>query len=73
MSVLQATGVYLIAHGSAKAGITGFLISWHWMGAARDANDHRVRFARLSYALGGAAGTLLALFGSQALYRMHLL
>jgi hypothetical protein len=73
MSVLQATGVYLIAHGSLLAGFTGFLISWHWISASRDANDHRVPFARVSYALGGSIGTILALLCSQMLYRMHLL
>lgn len=73
MSVLQASGVYFIAHGSLLAGITGFLISWNWLSAARDGVDHRVPFSRLSYALGGAAGTVSALLLSQALYRMHLL
>ena len=73
MSVLQATGVYLIAHGSLLAGLTGFLISYHWISASRDANDHRVPFARVSYALGGAIGTVLALLASLALHRMHIL
>jgi hypothetical protein len=73
MSLLQASGVYLIAHGSLLAGFTGFLISWHWISASRDANDHRVPFARVSYALGGSIGTILALLASQALYRMHIL
>ena len=73
MSVLQASGVYFIAHGSLLAGVTGFLISYHWISASRDANDHRVPFARVSYALGGAIGTILALLASQVLFRMHLL
>ncbi len=73
MSVLQASGVYFIAHGSLLAGVTGFLISFNWSSASRDANDHRVPYSRIAYALGGATGTLLALYGSQLLYRMHLL
>lgn len=73
MSVLQASGVYLVAHGSLGAGITGFLLGWHWFGAARAVVDHRVRWARLSYALGTASGTIVALLASQALYRMHIL
>jgi hypothetical protein len=73
MSLLQASGVYLIAHGSLWAGVTGFLISLNWISAARDGNDHRVPFARLAYAAGGSLGTVLALLGSQALFRLHLL
>jgi hypothetical protein len=55
------------------AGFTAFLISWNWISAARDGVDHRVPFARLSYACGGAVGTILALLVSQGLHRMHLL
>ena len=73
MSILQASGVYFIAHGSLLAGFTGFLISWNWAGATRDVGDHRPSFSRVAYALGGSLGTLIALLGSQALYRMHLL
>ncbi len=73
MSTLQAAGVYFIAHGSLLAGVTGFLISFNWTSASRDANDHRVPYSRIAYASGGACGTLVALFVSQMLYRMHLL
>jgi hypothetical protein len=73
MSILQASGVYLIAHGSLLAGFTGFLISWNWATAAREIGDHRPSFSRVAYAAGGSLGTILALLGSQMLYRMHLL
>jgi hypothetical protein len=73
MSVLQASGVWLIAHNSFYAGFTAFLISWNWISATRDGNDHRVPWSRFSYAAGGAVGTLLALACSLALHRMHLL
>jgi hypothetical protein len=61
MSVLQAGGVWLIAHGSLWAGCTGFLISYHWAGSAQEINVHRVRWARASYGAGGAAGTIIVL------------
>lgn len=73
MSVLQASGVWLIAHGSLFAGVTGFLISYHWSGSTRDVADYRVPYSRIWYALGGALGTLVALLVSQGLHRMHLL
>jgi hypothetical protein len=67
MSVLQASGVYLIAHGSLWAGLTGFLISYHWIGAARDGVDHRVPWARVWYGIGGGFGALLVMLTARLL------
>jgi hypothetical protein len=69
MSLAQAGGVWLIAHGSFYAGGTGLFISWHWFGSVRDVAEHRVRFARSFYAVGGALGTLLVVL----LGRAHIL
>lgn len=73
MSLLNAGGIYLIAHGSWFCGATGFLISWNWISAARDGVDHRVRYSRLAYAIGGLLGAWLGMSLSKGLYRMHLL
>jgi hypothetical protein len=61
MAILQAGGVYLIAHGSLWAGLTGFLISWNWASASRAVNGYQGRGVRLAYASGGALGTLTVL------------
>jgi hypothetical protein len=61
MAILQAGGVYLIAHGSLWAGLTGFLISWNWASASQAVNGYRGRGVRLAYASGGALGTLTVL------------
>ncbi len=73
MSILNATGIWLIAHGEYYCGVTGFLIAWNWTNASRDVNDHRVPWSRFSYALGGGVGAIVAVAVSQALHRMHLL
>ena len=73
MSILNATGIWLIAHGEYWCGVTGFLIAWNWTNATRDVNDHRVPYSRLSYAIGGGAGAILAVAFSLAMHRMHIL
>jgi hypothetical protein len=65
MSILQAGGVWLIAHGSFYAGVTGFLISFNWCSASRDATDYRVRYSRIAYGLGGSIGTLTVLLAAR--------
>lgn len=59
MAVLQASGVYLIAHGSLWAGATGFLISLNWIAASRAGNDHRLRGSAIAYGVGGGIGSLV--------------
>lgn len=73
MSVLNSTGIYLVAHGTLLAGVTGCLISMNWISATRDGNDHRVPYSRICYGLGGGCGTVVAILFSRMLYRMHLL
>lgn len=61
MAVLQAGGVWLIAHGSLLAGVTGFLISYNWAAASQDASLYRIRGSRLAYGAGGSLGTMTVL------------
>jgi len=61
MAILQAGGVWLIAHGSLWAGLTGFLISYHWLQTSRNGNDHRVPRSAFWYGVGGGLGTLTVL------------
>ena len=58
MALLQAGGVALIAHGSWLAGLTGFLISYNWLGAAQDGALYRIPYSRMAYGVGGGLGTL---------------
>lgn len=61
MSLLQAAGVVLLARRSWWACLTGFLISYNWISAARDGVDYRMRGVRTAYALGGCCGTATVL------------
>ena len=61
MAILQAGGVWLIAHGSLWAGATGFLISYNWIQASRSGNDHRIRGSAFAYGVGGSLGTISVL------------
>lgn len=70
MAILQAGGVTLIAFGSRWAGVTGFLISWYWIGNTRASVDHRHGVARFFYALGGCVGTLTVILLAPTLKRL---
>lgn len=61
MSLLQSAGIVLLARGSLLSIGTAFLISALWIGNARVSVDHRIRFSRLAYGAGGAAGAGLTL------------
>ena len=56
MSLLQSSGVVLLALRSPWCILTGIAISYLWIGNTRDSVDYRQRSVRIAYALGGGAG-----------------
>ena len=61
MSLLQSSGVVLLARHSPWALVTAFLISYLWISATRLSVDHRQRGTRVAYGLGGFAGAAVTL------------
>lgn len=61
ISMVQASGVLLLAHQSPYALATAFAINWMWVGNVRDGTDYRQPSIRWAYAIGATGGTAFAL------------
>ena len=62
MSLLQSSGVVMLAKHSSGALVTAFLISYFWAGNSRAINAGRSRAEQVAYGLGGLAGAGVTLW-----------